>query len=289
MNSTSLDFNQLLHNKDIDNQQLLHIFLSTQITDTKSIFALFSKLPNAIEGKGDNQKSHYVYIPGTREDRILLSAHADTIWDSYYKKFADVKPELVFEDGVFKNANESCGIGADDRAGCAMLWALRNSGHSLLILDGEEHGKIGARYLRKSNRKLFREINRHRMILELDTRGTNLCLLTQVDYTNKFANYAMNELKVKHDNFKGGSDLQILCHKVCGINIGVGYYKQHSYAEYLKLEDWENSLSCVSEFLKKSHPYFPISKKKRFIKDIKGILKLPLRVLRKIKRMISKK
>ena len=54
--------------------------------------------------------------------------------------------DVVFEDGVYSSGDDLCGIGADDRAGCAMLWLLRDSGHSLLILDGEEHGQVGAAF-----------------------------------------------------------------------------------------------------------------------------------------------
>lgn len=62
-----------------------------------------------------------------------------------------------------------------------MVWALRNSGHSLLIVDGEEKGKHGAKYLRYSYPKLFNQLNRHKFMVEMDWAGTGGCLYNQVD------------------------------------------------------------------------------------------------------------
>jgi hypothetical protein len=37
-------------------------------------------------------------------------------------------------------------LGADDRAGLAILWLLRDLGHSLMVTDLEEHGRMGSTY-----------------------------------------------------------------------------------------------------------------------------------------------
>ena len=85
-----------------------------------------------------------------------------------------------------------------------MLWELRNSGYSLLITDGEEFGKHGAKYLRKHNRKLFRKINKHSFLIELDWKGTDCCLFNQVDNTEKFKSYIAEVV----ENLFGKSDAE---------------------------------------------------------------------------------
>ncbi len=273
----------MLNGKQVDSYSLVEYFLRMPLAGTDELFSLFSTLPNAVQGIGEKSKQRYVYIPGTRADRLLLVAHADTVWDTNYKKNENADAGIIFEDGVFRGSNPEVGIGADDRAGCAMLWALRECGHSLLLLDGEEKGKIGARYLQKSNPNLFRELNRHRFMIELDTRGVDFCLFNQVDYTENFKKYILENLGVKEDTQnKGGCDLQILCHKICGVNIAVGYHKQHSPAEYLRLCEWERTYGMIGEFLKKTHPKFTVSKKKRAVKNIRKILKLPVRIINKL-------
>lgn len=256
-------------------QQLLEEFLSYPLNTAEDIFARFESIPGAIVGKGETDLERYVCIPGTRENRIVLVAHADTIWDNAYGKPAHTT--VTFDDGIFKGTNPDCGIGADDRAGCAMLWALRDCGHTILLVNGEEKGKHGAKFLRQSNPKLFRFLNRHQFMLELDWRGTELCVFNQVDYTKRFYKYITNVLKFQDDQKPGGCDLQILCRRICGVNIGVGYHAWHRAKEYLVLSEWENTLSCLQQFLQQPHPKFRLS-----------VVKKPLRFLVRVRNKICR-
>ena len=131
----------------MESKAILDQFLNVPISSSQGVFEIFAQLPGAIWRKGEKPLEQFLYVPGTREDRVVLSAHADTVWDSAYGNSREAV--LRYEDGIYASGNEACGIGADDRAGCAMIWALRDSGHSLLILDGEEKGKVGARYLNR--------------------------------------------------------------------------------------------------------------------------------------------
>lgn len=224
-------------------------FLRVPLDSGDKIFARFSALPGAVAGEGSSPLQRFVYVPGTREDRVVLVAHIDTVWDRAYKRAFSEERDVLFADGVFSSANPDCGIGADDRAGCAMLWEMRESGHSLLITDGEEHGKFGARYLKKSHKKLFRELNRHCFMIELDWMGTDSCLYNQVDNTNKFKRYIEGGLGCVDSKKKGGTDLQHLCRRICGVNIGIGYCDYHKNSEKLILADWENTFAKLSAFL----------------------------------------
>ncbi len=253
----------------IEIKKILDLFLNISISDSTDVFNMFSALPGAVFVCGDNDFERFLYIPGSREDRVLLLAHTDTFWDIKYGKRA--KSSIVFENGIYRSGNDECGIGADDRAGCAMLWALKDSGHSLLLLDGEEHGKIGAKFLKKHNPMLFSELNRHQFMMEFDWQGTGGALYNQVDYTNKFVNYISDNLGFYKEDKKGGCDLQILTKRICGVNIGAGYHNQHKSSETLVLEDWQNSYEAISKFLKKTHPRFRISKPRRALTILKRI------------------
>ena len=243
-------------------KSILEQFLNMPIDTADGVLEAFSVLPGAVTGKGSEPMQRYVYVPGSRPDRILLVAHADTVWDKEYGKPAT--QELVFEDGIYKSGTTACGIGADDRAGCAMLWALKDSGHSLLVVDGEEHGKVGARYLRDSAPKLYKELNHHRFMLEFDWKYSGMCLYNQVDNSKVFKDYIQRVLGYTESTQGGGCDLQILCRRICGTNVGIGYNNNHRSNEYLCLEEWLKAYRDISEFLQVDQPCFKIPAAKRF-------------------------
>ena len=243
-------------------QETVDKFLKMPIDSADQVLETFAQLPGAVVGKGSAPMERYVYVPGSRTDRILLVAHADTVWDQQYGNPA--QQEIVLENGIYRGTNPNCGIGADDRAGCAMLWALKDSGHSLLVLDGEEHGKIGARYLRDSDPKLYKELNHHRFMMEFDWTRPGGCLYSQVKNTQKFKKYIKTALGCTDDHNNGGCDLQILCRRICGVNIGIGYKNNHKPEEVLVLDGWVKACKKISEFLRPEHPCFKIPAGKRF-------------------------
>src|SRR5688572_12489818 len=138
----------------------------------------FYGLPKAYSD-GEGQK-RFVYIPGTRDDRVLLVAHADTVWGNY-------KINIGYHDGILfsldrenkyeidgkysgKIIKHGRGIGADDRAGCGIVWHLRELGHSILITSGEEKGCIGSRYI-MNNPWWKDELSKHNFAVQFDRRG----------------------------------------------------------------------------------------------------------------------
>ena len=263
-----------------ENEKLLYDFLNTPLDSGDEIFERFAALDGAIWGKGEKPLERYVYIPGTRKDRVVLVAHIDTVWDkSYDKPFSD--PHTVeFKDDLFYSGNENCGIGADDRAGCAMLWKMKDCGHSILIVDGEEHGKLGSQYLKKSNKKLFRELNKHCFMIEFDWISTDRCLYNGVDNTKKFKNYIESSTGFVDSEKKGSTDLQILCRKICGVNLGVGYLRHHTNGEVLSLSRWENTYDKISVFLQLPQKRFCSKFLPPYTRIIKGYSKKILSILK---------
>ena len=91
----------------------------------------FTDLPGAGRWTGAGGLD-YVYVPPSRPSPVLLVAHADVVDD------AETLPELREDEETIRNPGHI--LGADDRAGCAIIWALRHLGHGSLMTDGEEYG-----------------------------------------------------------------------------------------------------------------------------------------------------
>lgn len=266
-----------------DHKQLLERFLNIPVSCSDEIFAMFSELPGAQYECGGEPLQRYVYVPGKRKDRVLLVAHADTVWDREYVAVAE--HAVVYHDGVFSGGISNTGIGADDRAGCAMVWALRDSGHSLLITDGEEHGLRGTRYIEKHRKKLLRELNRHRYILEMDWRDAGTCLFNGVDVTEKFVE-AVEQMGFRALNAKGQCDLKVLCKRICGANVGIGYKNIHGPGEQLILSQWEETYAALEKYLQLPQRRFSVSIIKRLKKRWMWCKALPRRAMRKAKRIL---
>ena len=250
-----------------DEKELLMTMLSYPLTDSFPVLELFSGLPRAITYL-DGEKRNFIYIPGNREDRAVLVAHADTVWDEYYLKagcLGDMYKNLdvdndhrpVFKNGIIKQGGWLLwGLGADDRAGCAMLYLLRNSGHSLLITDGEEHGQIGAGYLMSQYTDIGDELNSHQYMLQLDRRGSKDYKTYQLGVTEEFRSYIEKETGFEDAGRNARTDIVSLCRRKCGVNLSIGYYREHTKDEYLVYDEWLNTLTIITEMLKKPQPGF---------------------------------
>ena len=244
-------------------------FLALRPDDSGPVLAQFSELDGAVV-HCDGGKHNFVYIPGRRSDRVVLAAHADTVWDTYYFRELEayIDPELAAElphmihdpffDGeyVFQKGWDGWGIGADDRAGCAMLWLLRNSGHSLLITDGEEHGQIGAHYLMDAYPDIAAELNDHRYMIQLDRCGSADYKTYRLPVTDDFRRYIEVNTPFADAGRKSRTDIVALCSRICGVNFSIGYYDEHTARERLSVSEWLNTLRIVSRLLEKEQPQF---------------------------------
>ena len=250
-----------------EEKRVLEWFLQMSVSTAEDVFAAFRELPGAIE-KHDDGNRGFLYVPGQRGDRCVLAAHADTYFDVNYVRAMKsagllmskdssffrgevVENNVIYENGEYRSGNDDCGIGADDRAGCAMLWLLRNSGHSLLILDGEEHGQKGAHYLRESSPELFDEINDHSFIIQLDRRGSRDYKFYHLPVTSEFEKYVVDSTGYECAGTNSRTDICVLCEKICGVNLSVGYYNEHHQNEILRYDEWLNTYQIVKRMVEK--------------------------------------
>lgn len=235
--------------EDID---VLMMFLGISLEHAYDVFEKFASDPNAIR-RGDGLEQ-FLYIEGTRDDKVLLVAHADTYWDASYcgHRFNEVKA-ISKRNGIVRNANG--GLGADDRAGCAMIWLLRNLGHSILITHGEEGGRIGSNWLMEENPDIAERINsRHQFAIQLDRRNGRDFKCYSVG-TGDFRSYVGRMTGYSEPDRASYTDIVTLCRNICGVNLSVGYRNEHTENEYLIVDEWLNTLDICRKWL--SAPALP--------------------------------
>jgi hypothetical protein len=189
----------------------------------------------------------FVYIPATRENAVLLVAHADT------KDETDYPTELDEDDDMICNADISKILGADDRAGCAIISILETTpittGHGILITDGEEHRQRGARALMEKCPRLSAELqSRYQFMVEFDRRESRNFKCYSVG-TDEFINYLERETGYRNDGKSSRTDICELAKSICGVNIAVGFHCEHYPGEYLVKSEWLEALSMAISWL----------------------------------------
>jgi len=227
--------------KDIS---VLKEFLSIPVHSADGVFDRFAALPGAIiRGKGQER---FLYVPGTRQNKVLLVAHADTYW--CHKAKADwTEQNLVQEGHIIRNANG--GLGADDRAGCAIIWQLRELGHSILIVDGEESGLLGSFWLMNHNQDIAEAINNdHQFMVEFDrSNGREFkCYGVGTDAFREFVRMATGY--TEPDRMRR-SDIVALCKRIAGVNLSMGSLREHTKQEALDVREWQRTLDICREWL----------------------------------------
>lgn len=139
-------------------RETLEMFLNYDLSSPDEVLEKFRTLYDARYYEYQDYPS-CVYVPGKRKDRVLLVAHADTVFGLRGKH------KVILDGDIYRSGDYDEGIGADDRAGCAILWLLKDSGHSLLVTNGEEIGCVGSHDIRDIHKELFEELNNHQYIL----------------------------------------------------------------------------------------------------------------------------
>ncbi|MDY0017624.1 MAG: hypothetical protein RBS89_07265 [Candidatus Delongbacteria bacterium] len=217
--------NKYDQNNDI---KTLREFLSYPLNSTDGIFERFSALPGA--KKMGTAPARFVYVPGYKPDAAVLVAHADTVWT------------------IAQSRSGVTGIGADDRAGCAILWLLRDSGHSLLITDGEERGCLGASYASRCI-DIDNELNAHTFMVEFDRRGANDFKCYDVG-TPEFRSYVADMMPGYTEPDRSScTDICVLCKDICGVNLSIGYYNEHTTSERIEEDEWHATLTAARKWL----------------------------------------
>lgn len=221
-------------------------FLSFPLDSTDEIFEKFKTLPGAVvNGSGKNK---FCYIKGHRENKVVLVAHADTVWNKGYARTVakGTAGHFKVDGGKIVSTHPTAGLGADDRAGLAILWLLKGLGHSLLILDGEEIGCHGAK---AAFTAIGKDLNDdHQFAVEFDRMGAHDFKCYYVG-SDEFRAYVAEQTGYTEPNRSSYSDICWISDPMCGVNLSVGYYHEHTKQEHLVISEWLNTLHVAKKWL----------------------------------------
>ncbi len=234
---------------------ILKEFLSYPLNSSEEIFERFSTLANATWRKGASLQQQFVFVEGSRKDAATLVAHADTV----FQEFAE--HEFIEENGIIKSITPDCGLGADDRAGCAILWLLRNSGHHLLITDGEEKGQVGARWLMSDNADIAKIIHNSSFMIQFDRRHGTDYKFYFIPVSQEFKEFVESETGYTDAGKNAYTDIVSLCNhpdSCCAVNLSIGYQDEHHHTESINISQWQNTLKISTKMLEKPLVRFPL-------------------------------
>lgn len=221
-------------------------FLSMPLGSADAVFERFNRLPNRWKMLRGSSPGRFLYLPGSRSrGRVLLLAHADTYWDGNRCR----PHEVVHHNGLVQSVGSAAGLGADDRAGCAIVWLLRTTGHSILITDGEEQHRRGSRFLKENFPSVMDEIqNDHQFAVQFDLADTG-CFKCYDVGSSAFKQYVSAETGFVPLENSSYTDIVTLCTVLAGVNLSVGYHNQHTADEYLDLDQWLTTLQTAGAWL----------------------------------------
>lgn len=183
------------------------------------------------------------FIYATGDIPILLVAHMDTV---HY-----CMPTQIFHDKEQNTIWSPQGIGGDDRAGIyAILKIIENYKPHVLFLEDEEKGGIGAKYATG-----YMDIPDVNFMIEIDRHGSDDAVFYDcgnIEFKDYILSYGFQE------NYGTFSDISVLspAWDIASVNLSIGYYNEHSLAEYVKLDDLENTISLIKDILENKQDIF---------------------------------
>ena len=205
-----------------------------------AVLETFSRLPQAVRETSPDGLG-FVFVPARRPAPVLLVAHADVAGDSEHC------PTLYEDEHIISNQGHV--LGADDRAGCAIIWALRDLGHGILITDGEEEGCLGADDIMVNHTDLRDELQaNYQFMVEFDRKNRDEYKCYNVG-TAAFRRYIETVTGFHEPDRKSCTDIAVLAKDICGVNLSCGYRNPHTPCEYIVKDDWLNTLRIAQQWL----------------------------------------
>lgn len=225
------------------NVKLMERLVCANQTQTKKMLSHFlnKTYDNIIETKE--------YIIALGNIPIALVAHLDTVFDFGRKK----EPLLLYDKE--KNIMFSPdGAGFDDKAGLYAIIQIVRSGlrpHIILTTD-EEIGALGAVGVSKQ-KDLFKD--KLNYIIELDRCGSHDCVFYDCENKDFVKHIESFGFKTAIGTF---SDISVIAPQlgVAAVNLSIGYYNEHSRAEYLCIGEMNNTIAKVKRILEAKAKHF---------------------------------
>ncbi len=209
------------------------------------------------------------YLMAEGDIPIALVAHLDTVHVMEPFQFFYDEQEMVMWSPQ--------GLGADDRAGVILILSILSEGYRphLIFTTGEECGGVGANQLVEDYKETPFNID---FMIELDRCGSEDAVFYNC-MNHSFIDYICSFGFI----FEEGSftDICILGRNwnIAAVNLSVGYYNEHTKAEYWDLFEAEETENRVINILRSknnnSYMYVPATKENRIIRCNCGKLCYP--------------
>lgn len=251
-------------NRNMDVKEVLLDFLNQPLDTADGIFEIFATIPAAKVYQGNRPGERFLLIQGNRHDAATLVAHGDTVFD------VGGKHEIIEDGEIFRSGSSKYGIGADDRAGCAMLWLFKDLGHHILLCDYEESTHkdaigncVGSKYLMREHQEIARMINNSSFVFEFDRRlafskRKEHYTCYDLPVSQEFRDFIETNTGFIDDDQSGYTDIMELCTEVCGANICVGYSYAHSSNERISISAFQNTYEIMRKLLSSDLRRFPL-------------------------------
>jgi len=190
--------------------------------------------PNAIVGE-----NYILYLYDRKRPTIV--SHIDTVHH-------EAPHHILWNDCLMWSPE---GIGGDDRCGvyiCESLW--KQIGVNALFTNGEERGGTGA--IEACDCKV---LNDTPYFIELDRKGNDAVFYNdELLSRDKFVRVFVKTVKTFYPIGVGTfSDISILCEyfEVAGVNLGVGFHREHTFGEYINLKEMKNTMEKLPYLIEK--------------------------------------
>lgn len=185
-------------------------------------------------------RDRYAYRPGLLPTSPLLVCHADTVMSCL---------EYIWKQDTATVISSEL----DDRLGIAILTDAIERGSALancamLICDNEEIGQTTASiFVEHALRKNAQWDVRPNWLMEFDRRGTDA---VTYDYSNDTWESLLTHCgwEVGNGSFSDISSMEAL--EVSGVNVGVGYHREHSKQCHACLHDTVRAVARSEMFLR---------------------------------------
>lgn len=215
----------------------------------KTQMELINWLPQMLMAQGYEPicDSGYIYAKGTVP--VLLTAHMDTVHKETVKDFYENE-----KDGNHILSSPQ-GIGGDDRCGIYMiLEIIKTHKCSVLFCEDEEIGALGSKEFCKT--KFILELSELNYLIELDRTGKDDAVFYDCD-NPEFTKF-ITENTGYIESWGSFSDISILS-PMCAtasVNFSCGYYKPHTLAEEVVIEEMLNTIEVVKKLLDVESKHF---------------------------------
>lgn len=85
--------------------------------------------------------------------------------------------------------------------------------------------------------------------IQLDRRGSRDYKFYHLPVTDEFEKYVVESTGYECAGTTSRTDICVLCEKICGVNLSVGYYNEHHPEEILRYDEWLGTYQIVKRMV----------------------------------------